>query len=364
MDYDVLIVGGGPAGLYLSKLLKSFSVLVVEENSKIGIPVTCAGLVGKDLFDEFDISKKSIISKVSNAKIFSPDMESFTIGRKNIACVIDRERFDNDCFKGSSAELMLNTKFLGYDGAHAVLRREREKIYVKAQTIVGADGPFSKVRKVFRFNIRPQIYLGLQYVVEGRFDTDVVEIHFGEFSEDFFGWVIPVSEKMARVGFATKNKPERTMKLFLKRIQYRKILEKIGGAIPIGYGETAKESILLVGDAASQVKPTTGGGLYYALKCSEIAAEHIMRGDIAGYDKGWKRILGNEIKYGIIMRKIYEKISMDNVEKIFNFFKENAEYIEKKADYERHLEVFLSLLLRKNAPKLFIEMLKSFRNSI
>jgi len=103
-----------------------------------------------------------------------------------------------------------------------------------------------------------------------------------------------------------------------------------------------------VGDAARQVKPLTGGGIYYGMRAAEILVECIQEGALAEYDKRWKSRFRREIKFGLWARKVYEKLkkSERELEDIFSLFKENAEFIERAANFENHSLLFREAIKR------------------
>jgi len=129
----------------------------------------------------------------------------------------------------------------------------------------------------------------------------------------------------------------------------------------LGCTQSFYKNIALVGDAACQVKPLTGGGIYYGLKSAELLVECIKEGKLGEYDKRLKKKNGREIKFGLKGRQVYEKLNNNKLEEIFLIFKKNAGFIEKIADFENHSVVFKEAL--KN-PKIFIEVGKILRGNI
>ena len=91
--------------------------------------------------------------------------------------------------------------------------------------------------------------------------------------------------------------------------------------------KTHRERVLVVGDPAGQVKPTSGGGIYYGLLCAEMAADTINRalsGNdfskrlFAGYDKDWKQMIGRELKLGYVARRLYERLNNSRLDRMFD----------------------------------------------
>ena len=113
----------------------------------------------------------------------------------------------------------------------------------------------------------------------------------------------------------------------------------------------------MVGDAAGQVKPTTGGGIYYGLLCADIAANNLHRAldaddlsarNLASYEREWKKKLGRELKICYWARKFYEHLSDRQVDRVFDIIKSNGldEALLKTDDlsFDWHGEVILRLL--------------------
>ncbi|MBC8476768.1 MAG: hypothetical protein H8D49_00340 [Dehalococcoidia bacterium] len=91
--------------------------------------------------------------------------------------------------------------------------------------------------------------------------------------------------------------------------------------------KTYGDRLLVVGTAAGQVKPITGGGIYYGLLCANIAAEHLHRAlsadnlsarDLAGYQREWKQRLGSELRTGYWARRVYERFSDRQIDRLFD----------------------------------------------
>ena len=117
------------------------------------------------------------------------------------------------------------------------------------------------------------------------------------------------------------------------------------------------QRLLVVGSAAGQVKPTTGGGIYYGLLCADIAADSLHRAlesdtlsakNLANYEKEWKRKLGGELRIGYWARKFYERLSDAQIDRIFDIIKSNGidETLLKADDlsFDWHRQAVLRLI--------------------
>ena len=359
---EIVIVGAGPVGCYTAQLLKHYGIRtrIIEEHKEVGKPVKCAGIVGRQVFENTIISlvKSSIINQLNGALFFYKD-ENFKIQRERVAYVIDRERFDKNLSNGLEIEYDTKLVEIRKEGNKYLLKTNRDWIY--ANMVIGADGPISRVRKFliseFTDNDRDEIeyYAGYQYRIKLKENIENLEIAQVYVKENipFFIWIIPENKDIIRLGVISKN-GNNIIDNFLKTSEIRgEIIEKLAGVIPIGLVQkTCNESIAVVGDAAGQVKPLTGGGIYYGLKSAEILVECIKEGKLFEYDKRWKKRFGREIKFGLRARRIYERLNKLEVNNIFELFKENSKFIEKVASFENHSMVFRESL--KN-PKIFIK---------
>lgn len=349
----ILIVGGGPAGCYLGQLLQKYgySPLILEEHSEVGQPVQCAGLVGKDVFKKSILPlPSSSIKNVINGAIFHCGDISFPLHRPEVAYVIDRAVFDREISRG--LELRLSTRLLGLekDGNSCAYRAVTNKGIFPAELVIGADGPRSRVREVMGLKEKIRYYRGFQLRLQTSWEpTDMVEVYV---RRPFFFWIIPEGDKIIRVGVVSSN-PYRDLLDFLRERNIQgEILEKNNGILPVGTCQLVGDRIALVGDAAGQVKPLTGGGIYYGLKAAEILADCIHQDRLGDYAAKWQKHFGKEIAFALRLRKIYETLSDDDLVKIFLYFKENALKIEKAANFEIHSFIIRELIKNLKVTKI------------
>jgi geranylgeranyl reductase family protein len=360
---EIVIVGAGPAGCYTAQLLKKygFKTRIIEEHREVGKPVSCAGLVGRQVFENtlLPLSESSIINQINGALVCYRD-DNFQINREGVAHVIDREKFDKNLSQGLEVECGKKLIEINKEGSGYILKTEVEDIYT--DLVVGADGANSRVRKYINFvdngyvNDKKRGYIkyywGVQYrikVEENLLCSKITQVHLRE-GIPFFIWVIPEGNNVFRVGIISENAREDLIG-FLRDFKIKgEIIGKLAGIIPVGLTKNYYKNIALVGDAAVQVKPLTGGGIYYGLKSAELLAECIRDNRLDEYDRRLKKKYGREIKFGLKARKLYEEVNEKELKNIFMLFKKNAGIIERAANFENHSAIFIEIL--KN-PKIF-----------
>ncbi|MGD2246930.1 MAG: NAD(P)/FAD-dependent oxidoreductase [Candidatus Methanofastidiosia archaeon] len=353
---NIGIVGGGIAGCYTGQLLKKKGItpVIFEEHPEIGTPVQCAGLIGRETVESsyLPFPHQVILQRIDGARIFL-GRDSFEIERSKAAYVIDRKALDKHFAAGLSVNTQEKVTEITCNTHTPINVTTNKKEYV-FNVLLGCDGPFSVVRKE-AFSFSATFYPGAQFIVDCSPEDDFVELHI---KPPFFFWVIPETEETTRIGFVGP-RPVHQLTRFLERNPMRgNIIDKHAGIIPIGYGSIAHKTMALIGDAACQVKPLTGGGIFYSMKAAEIAASHI--NDLTVYQKKWDKTFGKEIKTGLRLRKIYENMSNKNLNKIFNIFKKNKDLIETMADFERHSSLIKAFIKNPVVLKLAGSALKEF----
>ncbi|MCK4308928.1 MAG: NAD(P)/FAD-dependent oxidoreductase, partial [Candidatus Atribacteria bacterium] len=337
---EIVIVGAGPAGCYTAQLLKNygFKTRIIEKHLEVGKPARCAGFVGRQVFENtvLPISKSSIVNQINGALFFYGD-DSFLIKRKDVAYVIDREKFDKNLSRGVNVECRKKLMEIKKEGSGYVLKTNVDNIY--ADLVIGADGPNSQVRKFMDIGRNKgkwgkiKYYTGVQYRIKldkDLFSPRVVQVHLRK-GVSFFIWVIPESNNIIRLGLIAENS-RKHLNQFIKDFKITgKIIERLAGMVSLGFTRSFYKNIALVGDAACQIKPLTGGGIYYGLKSAELLAECVREEKLDEYDKRLKKKFGIEIKFGLKARQIYEKLNNNELEETFLIFKKNAGFIEKMA---------------------------------
>ncbi len=352
----IIIVGAGPVGCYTAQLLTrmGYKPIVLEEHSSVGKPVQCAGIVSSKLFSKTKslISEEAIINRINGFSISSPWVEEFSINIPGIACIINREKFDINMGKDLDIRLDKRVSYIEKEKKQYCVKTVQGETF-KADILIGADGPDSIVRNYMlenysknKSNINSKInyYFGMQYQIQlyedySNISDDLIQVFFDS-NIPFFLWIIPESKEKLRVGVVAEN-AKNILDGFIKSKNIKgEIIDVIAGKIPMGFIPTYYNNIALVGDAACQIKPLTGGGLSYGIQSASLLADCIEEGHLSKYDQRWKRKFGKEIRFGLKARNIYENLDSKQRGKIFSLFKKNSHFIEQVVDFDNHSILF------------------------
>jgi len=315
---DVVIVGAGPSGCVTGEIVakNGYNVLILEEHPEIGRPVQCTGLVSQRIGK---IPKEIIVNKIKKARFYSKN-EYFEIKSKKPVYLIDREKYDRYLAKRAEragAKFKLSTRFLDFKDKKVKITKG---IY-QTNILIGADGPNSTVAKVSGLKLPNNLLKAVQVNAKSNFDSNTVELWFGSgVAPSLFAWVVPEDEEIAKIGLMAFENPNHYLEKFLKRrTSNAKILNRTGDIIRYGLIKiSVTNNVLLVGDAACQVKPFSAGGLVYGKIGAEFAGKACTKAlesnDFSekflfeNYEKEWKKKLATSIKKGLIIKNIFSRI--------------------------------------------------------
>lgn len=357
-DYDVAIVGGGPIGSTLAyKIAKEgYKVAILDKKKEIGIPLQCAGIVSKKLMDVNEIPDNLILNSVKGAYLHSSNNTLKVEKNHTEAFIIDRIAYDKFLAEravNNGVKFFNQYKVTYIDSDNGIIRCQNN-MEVSAKIIVGADGSKSFVSSLI--NEKFNYFNASQYLVEINTSSrdNMIITNAVKFVDLFaiskilpgFLWCIPTSDSSFRVGLFSNNSykdQKEILNSFLandERFKESSIIEKYHGKIPIfdKNKKIIKDRILLIGDAASQLKPTTGGGLIIGFDTTNLAKDAIIKSldndninFLKDYEQNFKKKYAKELNYQIRVQKTLENLSDNDLDFMFTKLKEkNAEEIISK----------------------------------
>jgi len=348
---DVVIVGGGPIGLKVAQITANYGLdtVVLEKKSVIGKPVQCAGLVSQKVIEM--TGTKSVIAEPLKANIFSPNGERLEIesNEKKVA-VIDRALFDKEMAakaNDSGVDIRLNSKFKNINNDGKLFYEQNGEITsLEPKIIVGADGPGSTVRRSAGLPSPKEIIPAVQAIVPEK--TDDVKIYLGnDVAPGFFAWQVPFTSG-SLFGLASSDGMayQNLMNLLNSKNLDSKIVGILSGSIPIGMiTPMVTDGIMLVGDAAGQVKPLSGGGIYTGLISAEFCGQTIIdsfeeenasKDFLMRYQDNVLSKIGKEIRRGQKIRKVFTGLNDDELNNLLSSLQKDKikQIIEEKGDID------------------------------
>jgi digeranylgeranylglycerophospholipid reductase len=317
----ISIVGAGPVGCYLGFLLarSGYSVNIFEEHKGIGLPIHCTGIVTSSISDLVDIPNSCVANRISVARIYSPENNFAEIRFREKNLVLHRDLFDQYLAgkaDGSGARILMGHRFESCsNGKIAVVARKRQKTF-SHRILVGSDGPNSCVARQANLFSRRCFWNGLQARVKLKNDNAV---EFYPFIGSF-AWVVPENRDFVRIGLlAKKDLRQEFMKFARFRLKKFKPVGWQAGLVPL-YDPSLpieKGNVFLVGDAAMQVKATTGGGLIPGLAGAKLLASAISDG--VSYTHLVQSSLHHSLQTHLAVRKILDRFSHDDYNRIVRY---------------------------------------------
>lgn len=326
--YDIVVVGGGPAGCYTANIAaeKGARVLVLEKDREIGVPVRCAeGIGGESLSEFFEPDPRWIANRIEGFSLASPDGTVVDIANKEIGYILERRIFDREIGRRAvEAGAIIQTRstasnllFEGHRIAGVQFVHLNQHHEVKAKLIIGADGVESRVGRWAGLKtacpLRDMEICAQYALVNLNIDPTRLQLWFGhDVAPGGYLWIFPKSATTANVGvgisgeYSGAHPPFYYLDKFIQQhFPTSSVTGATTGAVPCSGGviPIVTDGLMLVGDAAHQANPLSGGGIATALKAARIAgrvaAEVIQEGNVSqkrlmAYQKEWMKVMGRD----------------------------------------------------------------------
>lgn len=355
-----VIIGAGPIGSYTAMKLESLNPIIFEEHKQVGLPCHCAGLISKRLTNLINVPDELILNKISGAKLFS-QKECVTIdAHKTMAYVINRTGFDKYLSDLSKADLRLGEPVINYQLKNGLMNVKTGKQVLKTELVIDCSGPKKPLNYV----------IGLQVRAKLKRDPQFVELYFDY--PGFFAWVIPESNGICRIGLGVNKNPSDYLNSFLKRLSVKKVIDKQAGLIPLSVKPFCFDNLIMIGDAAGQVKSITGGGIITGLLSAEVAASSVLKAYeystfsksffINNYQKPWSKSIGRELKIHYFIRRLMNKFNYKDYDLLIRFLMNNKKTIELYGDMDFPSKFLFKLLRPKNLIYGLKLLSKTFKN--
>ena len=352
---DAVVVGAGPVGSYAAlQLAKSgVAVTVYEEHPQIGVPTHCAGHISLKSLRKlglYPLPDGVEENTFCAANFYSPQGTRFSLKLScPVTVALNRSKFDQFLAKqaqNAGADFKLASRveslLMANDsvGGVKVKQPDGSTTQINSRIVLDTEGISSRLLR--QTGLTPLNPKGLVYAVEAEVedvqnvDIDAVEVYFGKsYAPGFYGWVIPRRDGTAKVGLATNHGDPRE---YLKRLMTKHPVGStqlgkakinsvsfhaitLSGPIP----KTYTDGFLAVGDCASQVKPTTGGGVIFGLTCAktaaEVATQALKQNDVSAhvlqaYQKRCHESLNFDFKIMLRLRRFLDSLSDEKLDEM------------------------------------------------
>lgn len=379
LSYDVVVIGAGPGGSMASKSIATSgaSVLMIEKRQEIGSPVRCAeGISWKALEELVDIDPKWVCAEIHSTRLHSPDGSYVNIEKPNSGLVLERKVFDKELAMQSAqagTEVWVKARAIDLikeNGciAGVVIRKLDGDYAVRSKIVIAADGVESQVGRWagIKTLCKPvDLDTCAQYLMTGiDINPNCCDFYLGhEVAPRGYVWVFPKGKNTANVGIGIGGNINSDRAInYLDRFVEKEfgggsVIATVLGGVPVSgtLSEIVLDGLMIIGDAAHQNDPVSGGGIINAMIAGNIAGEVAIKAIKAGdtsraflmeYDKRWNKQIGRMFRHLRGIRDGVMRFSDDNLN--------NLAKVLSESDKLSFIELFWKAL--RSEPRLLLEL--------
>jgi geranylgeranyl reductase family protein len=383
MNCDVLVVGAGPAGATAAGTAASLGLrtILLEEHAEVGCPTHCTGKLSVHAFRRFGLPDWLIQSSLRAAALHAPDGTVARVRRALVdSYVVDRDPFDRylaERASGRGVEIVTGARARTVIRENGHLRvdadRRGSRASIAASLVIDAEGANPVLPPQLGINPPRTLVHGLQYEIHDAVleADDAPALYFGrDVAPGFFAWLMPIGPGSGRLGLAVDpRRTDRPPVYFLEKLMAShpavsawaprtRVVRKLAGRIPIlGLRRpTWTDGMLVVGDAAGQVKATSGGGIYFSMLAGEIAGRAAARyvgsearshEALAAYETEWNAAFGREVRFTTMVRQTLNRLSDRHVSTVIRTLATDAglrRAVEQHGDTQYQSRLFRPVL--------------------
>ena len=384
--YDIVIVGAGPAGSTAARFaaMNGCSVLLLEKDREIGVPVRCGEAVSEISLNKFfEVRSGWIANMIEGVRLIAPDGNVVTVNHPDGGYILNRKVFDQDLAQMAGAEgATIVTKayvsdLIFADGKICGVKVEHlgRTYQVRAKIVIGADGVESRVGRWA--GLKTHVGLrDMESCVQMTLSNIDIDRRYCDFyfsstlAPGGYVWVFPKDERSANVGLGVSGEYNRQKPAIEYLNEFvdntfpgASRLITVAGGVPCApfMKEIVHDGFMLVGDAAHQANPMTGGGIMASVIASRIAGEtaakavkldDVSQKALSEYPKKWYETGGIIHQRSYRLKEVVYKLTDDDLNR-------TAMKINKLKPEKRTItSIFKTALF--NHPKLIPDIIKVF----
>ena len=374
-DYDVIVAGGSISGLLAAREIAAgdLSVAVLEEDSEIGTPEHCGGVVSTSGIHNLGIVpdiKTIENSSITHAKIFSHSSCFEISAAKQKVIVLDRRAFDKQIAyqaqnKGAEIRVKCSMRSFGkQDDEYLVKTSEGD---LSCEYFVDARGVGSLISRN-----REGVLQSAQYEIYASWiEPDTIEVAFdSQLYPGFFAWIIPTGRARGKVGVAGRRiNAASALQYYLDSKGKHSVMRKIYAPIWINgpLKSFVTDRTIIVGDAAGQSKPTTAGGIYSCGMAGVLAGRALVNSAeqsnsdrkekqlllLKYYESKWLSMFKAEFDKMLLVRRLFERMDNRAIDDLINAIPpEVIQEASSDGDFDFHSSAVARILGAKRAARM------------